>query len=282
MNKNPLDLLANLSRVPEILTCYRETCEWMSLTLAYLGLRPLRLPYHLRLRSGETLVLAEPLDLVIFWLVFVRRHYPVNPSDRVIFDVGANIGVFTIYAARQAPHAKIIAIEPFPETCLRLQRQVESNHIADRVVVLNCAVDEKSGRGEMDSAEGIPSQYRRIASDATTTLNVRHRGAAALKKVAGIPVNTKTLADVLEIAHADNVDLMKMNIHGAEYGVLMNAPSSVLQHFTRIAVQHHELPASAQMGKGQLFSYLGKSGFHLLYDRDTGRGSGLALLSIAS
>jgi FkbM family methyltransferase len=269
VSKNPLALVANLSRAPEILTCCRETCEWLSLTLAYLGLRPLRFPYELRLRSGETLLLAEPLDLVIFWLVFVRRHYPVNPSDRVIVDVGANIGIFTIYAARQAPHAKIIAIEPFPETCLRLQKHVESNHIADRVLVLNCAVDEKSGWGEMDSAEGIPSQYRRIASDATTMLNARHRGAAALKKVAGVPVNTKTLADVLEMAHADTVDLMKMNIHGAEYGVLMNAPSSVLQHFRRIALQHHELPASARMGKGQLFSYLGKNGFHLVYDRDT-------------
>jgi FkbM family methyltransferase len=282
VSKGPLDLLANLSRLPEIYACYRETSEWLTVTLAYLALRPLQFPYQLTLRSGESLVFAEPIDVVIFWLVFVRRHYPVNISDLAIVDVGANIGIFTVYAAREAPNAKIIAIEPFPDTCRRLQTQLESNHIANRVTVLNCAVDEKSGKKEMDSAEGIPSQYRRIASDATATLNARHRGLTAVKKMPGVPVDAKTLADVLQMANVENVDLLKMNIHGAEYRVLMSAPRSVLQHFKRIAVQHHELPAAARLGKVELFSYLGKSGFHLVSDRDTGRGSGLAVLSIAS
>jgi FkbM family methyltransferase len=279
---NPRAGFSNLSRLPEIYRCYRETDTWRAVMLDYLGVRPLRFPYQLHLRSGENIVLVEHLDVVIFWLVFVRRHYPVNPSDHAIFDVGANTGIFTIYAARQAPLAKIIAIEPFPETCMRLTKHVEANHISDRVTVLNCAVDEESGVKAMDSTEGIPSQYRRVASEATASLNARHRGTAALKNVAGVSVHAKTLADVLEMTHADDVDLMKMNIHGSEYAVLMNAPSSVLQHFKRIAVQHHEMPADAQMGKVQLFSHLGESGFHLIYDRDTGRGSGLALLSIAS
>ncbi len=198
MSKGPLALLANLSRLPEIYACYRETSQWLTVTLAYLALRPLHFPYQLTLRSGESLVFAEPIDVVIFWLVFVRRHYPVNISDLAIVDVGANIGIFTVYAAREAPNAKIIAIEPFPDTCRRLQTQLVSNHIANRVTVLNVAVDEESGTREMDSAERIPSQYRRIASDATATLNARHRGLAAVEKMPGVPVDTKTLADVLQ------------------------------------------------------------------------------------
>jgi len=280
MFKKVLALLTNLSRLPEMLGCYRETHEWLAVTLAYLGLRKLPSPFNLHLRSGETLTLEERIDMVIFWLVFVRRHYPVNASDRVIIDVGANIGLFTIYAARQAPGAKIIAIEPFPETCRRLRRQVEDNHFADRVTVLNCAVAEKTGWGEMDSAEGIPSQYRRIRSEVTATLNAKHRGGAALEELPGVPVENRTLADILELAGADNVDLMKMNIHGSEYAVLMNTPARVLQRFRRIAVQYHELPAAVEMGKTQLFSYLGKNGFRLVCDKDTRGGSGRAVLSI--
>lgn len=279
MFKRAWTLLANLARLPEVLDCYRETPQWLAVTLAYLGLRQLHYPYTLLLRNGDRLTFEERIDLVVFWMIFVRRHYPVKASDRVIVDVGANIGVFTIYAARQAPSARIIAVEPFPDTSRRLRRHLEDNRIADRVTVLTCAVAGQSGRGEMDAAEGIPSQYRRIHSEITATLNTKHRGVAALDDVAGVPVNSKTLADILDLANADNVDLMKMNIHGSEYAVLMNAPASVLQRFRRIAVQYHELPAAANVGKAQLFSYLCKRGFRLDCDNDTGGGSGLAVLS---
>ena len=274
--------LTNLSRLPEILGCCRETRQWLAITLAYLGLRELHFPYILSLRSGERLTLEQGIDVVVFWMVFVRRLYPVNAPDRVIMDVGANIGLFTIYASRQAPSAKIIAIEPFPETCRRLRKHVEDNQLTDRVTVLNCAVAEESGWGEMDSAEGIPSPYRRIRSENTATLNTKHRGIAALDELPGVPVENRTLADILELTDADHIDLMKMNIHGYEYAVLMKTPGRVLQHFGRIAVLYHELPAVANMGKTQLFSCLDKSGFRLVRDKDTRRGSGLAVLSRAS
>jgi FkbM family methyltransferase len=275
-----LALLSNISRSTEILRCCRETDNWLTITLGYLRLKKLDFPFQLRLRSGEKRTLAEPIDVVIFWLVFVRRHYPVNVSDHVIVDVGANIGVLTIYAARQAPNARIIAIEPFPQTYDRLRNHVEENHLTDRVTVLNCAIAPDKGWGEMDSAEGIPSVYRRIHSEGTAALNSRHRGVAALDQLAGIPVQKRTLAEIFELIDASYVDLMKMNIHGSEYAVLLNTPTNVLLHFRRIAVQYHELPAAANIGKTQLFSNLGKSGFHLISDQDTGKGSGLAVLSI--
>ncbi len=277
---NAMLLVSNVSRSTEILRCRRETNNWLTITLAYLRLKKLDFPFQLYLRSGEELTLAEPIDVVIFWLVFVRRHYPVNVSDHLIVDVGANIGVFTLYAARQAPRARIIAIEPFPETCDRLRNHVEENHLTDRVTVLDCAIAPERGWGEMDSAEGIPSVYRRVHSECTATLNARHRGIAALDQLPGVPVQKGTLADIVELTDGGAVDLMKMNIHGNEYAVLMNTPTNVLVHFRRIEVQYHELPAAANMGKTQLFSNLGKSGFHLISDQDTGRGSGLAVLSI--
>jgi FkbM family methyltransferase len=280
MFKKILALLANLSRSPEILRCRRETDQWFAVTSGYLGLKEPQFPYHLRLRSGERLTLSDRIDLVVFWMVFVRRHYPVNASDRVIVDVGANIGLFTIYAARQAPGVRIIAVEPYPETCRRLLRHVEDNHLAHRVTLLNCAVAETTGWGEMDSVDSIPSQYRRIHCETTAALNLNHRGIAALNKASGVPVENRTLAEILKMANADNVDLMKMNIHGSEYAVLMNTPERVLQRLGRIAVQYHELPAAAKMGKSQLFSYLDKCGFRLVHDKDTGKGAGLAVLSI--
>src|SRR6266496_3656751 len=141
----PATWLANWKRIPEFLACIKETAQWLPVTLAYLGLRPAVFPLELQLRSGEILSLRERTDLVIFWLVFVRRHYPVLSSDSVIVDVGANIGLFTLYAAREAPGARIVSIEPFPDTCQRLRQLVETNRLTERVTILNCAISGTSG-----------------------------------------------------------------------------------------------------------------------------------------
>lgn len=259
----------------------RETSQWLPLTLAYVGLRVLKYPYDLCLRSGAVLTLAERTELIIFWLVFARRHYPVEAADRVIMDVGAHVGFFTLYAALKAPAARIIAVEPFPETCRRLRDLLVHNDIEQRVMVLNCAVALEPGTAEMDSAEEIPAVYRRIQSEAAATLNLNqgHRRIDEKSANPGVPVQKRTLRDVLEAANVEHVDLMKMNIHGSEYEVLLGTPPSVMRHIRKIAVQYHEGPPSSGMIKGRLFAHLGELGFRLVADRDTRRGSGLAFLS---
>jgi hypothetical protein len=132
----------------------------------------------------------------------------------------------------------------------------------------------------MDSAEGISSQYRRIYSPETANLNARHRGPAGGKQGdTGVPVRTETLAQILDRTSVTVADLVKMNIHGSEYEVLMSTDPSVLHRCRQIAVQYHELPAERRLGKKQLFEHLERLGFSLMADDDTHRGSGLAVFA---
>jgi len=273
--------LSGVARIPEIIACSRETDQWWALTLAYAGLRPLVYPYELRLRSGEQITLDERTDLVIFWLVFVRGHYPVAPGDRTIIDVGANIGMFTLYAARRARDANIVAIEPFPDTCARLRSHVERNGLQDRVTILNYAVSGNSGEGNMDISSDVPSQYRRLYSETIKGVNVRHRNMVE-QTPGGVPVKAETLAQLLDRANIPAGDLLKLNIHGSEYEVLMSSPPGVLKRCKRIVVQYHELPAQTQLGKRPLFQQLQQVGFKLVRDRDTRRGAGLAVFERAA
>jgi FkbM family methyltransferase len=275
--------LSNLRRIPEIHACSRETRQWLAVTLDYLRLRPVKYPFELRLRSGERVTLREHIDVVVFWMVFARQHYPVAASHRIIVDIGANIGMFTLYAARTAPAARIIAVEPFPDTRERLKQLVETNHLADRVTIRDCAIAGSAGQRTMDSAEGIPSQYRRVYSPETATLNTEHRGPSGAKQDdSGVPVRTEILGQVLDHVGVAVVDLMKMNIHGSEYDVLLHSDPSVLQRFRQIEVQYHELPAAMGLGKEQIIERMQQLGFTLINDHDTHRGSGLAVFESAS
>ena len=94
----------------------------------------------------------------------------------------------------------------------------------------------------------------------------------------GVGIEKKTLGDMIDLVGED-IDLVKMNIHGSEYAVLMSTPSQALRKVQRIAVQYHELPASAKLGKVELFSHLETRGFQLVDDKDTQRGAGLAVLT---
>jgi len=61
------------------------------------------------------------------------------PDAAVVFDVGANVGLFTLFAARRWPRAQIFAFEPVPEVCEVLRRNV--GHLP-RVSVHEVAVGE--------------------------------------------------------------------------------------------------------------------------------------------
>ena len=267
--------IKHLSHAPEVLTCLRETAHWLPITLGYLGLRSLKYPHEVRLRSGERITLQERTDLVVFWLVFARRHYPVQSADRIVVDVGANIGMFTLYAAREAPQCRVIAIEPFPDTRARLRALVEENNLQDRVTILDCAVAASSSTGNMDLAGGIPSQYRRIYSESTQGMNSNHR-RTVVETNDGIPVRMETLDSAFGSAQVPWADLVKLNIHGSEYEVLMSSHPETLRRCKKIAVQYHELPADRHIDKQELFRCLADNGFSLVSDCDTHRGSGMA------
>jgi FkbM family methyltransferase len=271
-----------IRRAGEVARCARETAHWIPVLLDYVDLRPLPYPFTLELRTGEKVTLREHTDTIIFWLVFARRHYAVSASHRVILDIGANIGMFTLYAAREAPEAHIVAVEPFPDTFRRLEELVDSNQLRSRVTIMNCAITGAASDKMMDSAHGIPSQYRRIHSSETATLNAEHRGpAGALPDEHGVSIRAETLGYVLDNSSVAQADLVKMNIHGSEYEVLLGTDAGVLKRCRQIVVQYHDMPPETRLGKRQIFERLEQLGFHLLLDDDTHRGSGRAVLEIS-
>jgi FkbM family methyltransferase len=65
-------------------------------------------------------------------------------EEDLFADIGANIGVYTILASKNAG-AKVISIEPIPGTFEKLRRNVELNQVADRVELLCYGVGDQHG-----------------------------------------------------------------------------------------------------------------------------------------
>ena len=110
--------------------------------------KPIPVPFvnetRLLMKSGMTGAtgnwycgLHEPHDMG-FALHFLRAE------DR-FFDIGANVGSYTVLAAGAAG-AGVIAVEPIPSTFQALLANVELNDLDDRVKVLNVGVGAEEGK----------------------------------------------------------------------------------------------------------------------------------------
>ena len=250
--------LKNADRVPEILRCRAEIPHWARVTAAYLGMSQLKYPYVLHLYSGERIRMEEVTDLKTFWQVFLRRVYRVEATDRVILDLGANIGIFTLYAAREAPEARLFSLEPFPATFSRLFATVRDHQLENRVTCVKHALTGSPGIRVMQDGM-IPSQRRSLAPTASAA--------------SGAQVFGKTLLETFEENNLTRIDLLKMDIEGSEYETLLATPPPVLARIARIALEYHG--DSAPYTKDQLIEHLHRSGFSSAWDVCDESGYGL-------
>ena len=63
-----------------------------------------------------------------------------------VFDVGANIGIYSVLAARATgPHGRVVAFEPVPANIDLLRRNLESNSVTQGVHVVEAAVGSEAG-----------------------------------------------------------------------------------------------------------------------------------------
>jgi FkbM family methyltransferase len=138
----------------------------------------------------------------------------VKPGQ-VFYDIGANIGVYTILAARQAmPDGKVYAFEPHAANFARLIDNVIRNALQDVVVPCSIALDSEEGFAHFtyDSAKAGTSHSQFAA--ASTAGSVAQGGEIAELKYA------TTIDDLLEGGRIAAPHHVKIDVDGNEHLIL--------------------------------------------------------------
>jgi len=243
--------IKHIARVPEAIACLGAMEHAPKVVASYIGLAPLPLPYTARFRDGMRYRLDESYDLETLWQINFHALYPLRASDRVIVDAGANIGLFTCWAAARVPDATIVAVEPSPANFQRLVDHVRANGFAQRVIPLQIALDATATVAWL-SGHAAASQMMHLMSG--------HAPGA-------LPVETWTLSDLIARIPEQHIDLLKMDIEGSEYPVLMSAGADQLARVGRISLEYHEPPPQSGYTKRDLLRHLAACGFASIHDR---------------
>ena len=139
----------------------------------------------------------------------------VLEEDSTFFDVGANIGEFTLFAAKRVPGGSVHAFEPGPDQRLRLVANVEANGFRN-VTVRALALGDREGRTTLWVPETAEPDGT-INRGKSTTSPSRTEGHAA------VPVPETTLDAYVREVGVRRVDCIKMDVEGSEHAVLRGA-----------------------------------------------------------
>lgn len=196
-----------------------------------------------RYKAGQTDLFGAAFDFVdsasfcfIYDELFRQNAYAFASEARApyVIDAGANVGLSVVYFKRLYPESRILALEADPVICEVLKRNVEALSLSD-VSVRNEALWDRRGTVPFASEQ---ADGGRVDEDTGT------------KQVAAIP-----LTDLL----TRPVDLLKLDIEGAEYKVIRAAQGS-LGMVRKLFIEYHSYVNRPQELSG-LLEVLKSAGF---------------------
>ena len=149
-------------------------------------------------------------------------------ADAVVYDVGANVGVYTLALASGASERRIVAFEPAPATVERLRANVRLNDLADRIDVRACGVGDRSGeRPFYLSTHPELSGFERTSAT---------RWEAGVREIRPVPV---VRLDDLD-GEVPAPDAIKIDVEGAAPAVVRGAQETLSAHGPTVFVEVHD------------------------------------------
>ena len=175
----------------------------------------------------------------------------------VALDVGAHVGYYTrLLAERTGPAGQVIAFEPHPRTHETLRRNL--GHLSN-VTTLQLAASEQSGSAQlydylMMSASGSLHYDEALAHQQRAQMGAddrapRHDAGFQMQRY---QVRTAAIDDCLEELGVKRVDLVKMDIEGAELDALRGMKRTIAASPGLMLVMEYNPGALAAFGHDPL------------------------------
>ncbi len=147
-----------------------------------------------------TVVLESSADFALIREVFLDEEYRHAPlkDPTYIFDVGANVGVASLYFHCLYPHARMYAFEPDPVLFGKLSIRMSD---IPQIIPLQIALSDRDGETSFYRHGGSPLAGSLISRAGDTE---------------PVQVKTRRLSSITAELGINSIDLLKFDIEGAE------------------------------------------------------------------
>jgi FkbM family methyltransferase len=156
---------------------------------------------YLRRRSGDIFILHE-----IFTSLCYQIPAALAPQEAaVIVDLGANIGLATLFLASRFPAAKHVCVEPNPGNVALLRMNLA--FMGPRVHIIEAAAADRNGEAEFN--ESLWSWGGHLVERGPSTRSVQ----------------CITVDQIMSTCGIEAIDILKVDIEGSEERVFFGQPS---------------------------------------------------------
>lgn len=147
-------------------------------------------------------------------------------SIKTVLDLGGNVGFFAIRAAQTFPGSHVISYEADPDNAKEFRRNLGRVQyaVSERITLVPAAVSGEAG---------------------TVTLASGLAGCSWVNRDERVPPDEAEIIDVPAVSINDvlseheTVDLLKIDVEGAEYDVIANADDELLERVGHVAMEIH-------------------------------------------
>ena len=191
-------------------------------------------------------------------------------EDAVVFDVGANIGMFSLFVGARCPSASVFAFEPVPEVFEALRRNVERHGVRARLLpfglsdrqqeitfnfypgisIMSC----RSDYADLDNEVDLIKQY--VENARATGASGRDEHLARVEALVAKDFELtrrrcalRPMSEVIEETGVPRVDLLKIDVQRAELDVLRGVDDRHWSLVQQISMEVHDEKGTPTEGR---------------------------------
>ena len=181
------------------------------------------------------------------YLRFLERE--VRPGDTYI-DVGGHIGLDAFIVARALEgRGRVVCFEPSPDSAVLIHSGAAANGLSDLVEVVECGLANEEGRLLLRADPRYPiddSGVRSRYNDGPVVVNARLR----------------RFDDWATEESLDRIDIVKLDVEGCEYDVLLGMRDSLIKFQPRaIVVEVNDSVEKAGVPASKIDEFLANCGY---------------------
>ncbi len=197
--------------------------------------------------------------------IFVRRRYFREQfgirRDDTIVDIGANMGLFAMWAAPQAPAGRLLAVEP-SEVLDCLVYNARANGLGN-VTAVPAAVGDEGRQIELVEYPGfnLVSHPSGLGPAWITRLLIFLRYFRVRSPTVRRTAPCRSLGALMDEHGLRAVNFLKVDCEGAEYPIFRNLAPEHWSRIERVAMEFHELRPGDR--HRELVSLFEQHGFHV-------------------
>jgi FkbM family methyltransferase len=173
-------------------------------------------------------------------------------KDMVFFDVGANMGWYSMLASVNGENITCHAFEPAPFIFQKLKNNAIINNVTDRVLLNNIAIGNSNTIVDLYTFKGLPHGHSSLSSQGRKEYSIS-------------TVKMTTLDSYISSNNISKVDFIKLDVEGAELNVVKGA-LSVFRHNPSWLIELNNHTASQfNYAPADILDAICKNGDYILY-----------------